>query len=105
MQSAREGVVARIEFAARVQFGEYELHARDARLFVYVGGHAPAVVLNGGRAVLPQFYAYFVGIAVCGFVYGVIDDFPEDMVQSPHAGGTDVHAGAHAHRLKPFEYF
>ena len=105
MESARKGVVCGIEFAAGVELGEDDFNAAHFGFCVFVGGHTAPVVFYRSRAVLPQFYGYFVGVAVCGFVYGVIYNFPKDVVQALDTGRAYIHTGAHAHRFKSFEYF
>ena len=68
-----------------------------------VGGNAAAVVLDGRAAVLIDAHVDPVAIPVRRLVDGVVHDLPEDVVQSAHARGTDIHAGAQAHRVQPFE--
>ena len=99
VQAARKGIVVLVELAARVQLGEHDLHARNARLGVDVGGDAAAVVLDRGAAVFVQFDLDAGGEAVGGLVDGVIDDLPQDMMQPLGPGGADVHARAQAHRV------
>ena len=103
VQAARKGIVVLVELAARVQLCKDDLHARNARLGVDVGGDAAAVVLYRGAAVLVQLYLDAVGKAVGRLVDGVVDDLPQDMMQALDARRTDVHAGAQAHRVQPFE--
>ena len=38
------------------------------------------------------------------FINGVVHDLIDKMVQSPYICGTDIHAGAFANRLKPFQH-
>ena len=104
MQAARKGIVVLVELAARVQLGEHDLDARDARLRVDVRRDAAAVVLDGGAAVRIQFNLYARRVTVGGLVDGVVDDLPEDVVQPLDARRTDVHARAQAHRVQPLEY-
>ena len=64
VQSARKCIVFVIELTARMQLCEYNFHAAHFHLGINVRGHASAVVAYGNRAVLPQLYGNFVGIAV-----------------------------------------
>ena len=92
------GVVA--ELAARVQLGEDHLHAGHAQLLVDAHGDAPAVVEDGGGAVLVEGDADLVGVAVSRFVDGVVHDLPQQMVESLGARGAYVHAGTHTDRVQ-----
>ena len=38
-----------------------------------------------------------------GFINGVVDDFVDQVVQSPLTSASDVHAGSLANRLKTFQ--
>ena len=105
MQTSGEGVVVAVELATRVELGKNELYAAHMGLGVHVRGHAAAVVLYRGGAVGVERYGYLVSIAVGSFVYGVIYNFPQNVVKSLYARGADVHAGADAHRLQPFKNF
>ncbi|MPM27853.1 hypothetical protein SDC9_74368 [bioreactor metagenome] len=97
------GIVA--ELAARVELGKHDLHAGNARLFVNLHGNAAAVVGNGHGVVLMQRHGDFVGVAVGGFVDGVVDDFPEEVMQAALSRGADVHARTHANRVQPLHDF
>ena len=97
------GIVA--EFAARVQLGKDDLHAGDAHLFVNLHGNAAAVVHDRDGVVLMERDGDLVGIAVCRLVDGVIDDLPEEVVESALSRRADVHARAHANRVQPFHDF
>jgi hypothetical protein len=45
-----------------------------------------------------------VGVAGQRLVHGVVDDFGEQVMQRLLVGAADIHAGAAAHRLKPFQH-
>ena len=103
VQAAGVGVVFVIELAARVQLGEDDFGAADAHGGVDVHGHTPPVVLHAGGAVVVQGDLHMMGIAAHGFVDGVVHDLPQHMVETPAAGGADIHARTHPHRVQPFE--
>ena len=103
VQAAREGIIVLVELAARMQLGKDDLYARDLGLGVDVGGNAAPVVLYGRAAVLIDAHVDPVAIPVRRLVDGVVHDLPEDVVQSAHARGTDIHAGAQAHRVQPLQ--
>jgi hypothetical protein len=44
------------------------------------------------------------GVAGDGLVHRVVDDFGEQVVQRLLVGAADIHAGAAAHRLQPFQH-
>ena len=85
MQPARKRVVAAVELAARVELGENYFHATHLHLSVDVGGHSPAVVAHGSRAVLVQNYGYFVRVAVSRLVNGVVHYLPKNVVKPLYA--------------------
>jgi hypothetical protein len=69
-----------------------------------VDGNAAAVVGHRDRAaVLVQRERDVRGEAVHGFVHGVVEDLPDEMMEAGRADATDVHAGALANRLEPLE--
>ena len=71
---------------------------------VNIDRNAAAVVLHGHRvAVLVQRHGDRVGVAVEVFVDGVIDDFPDEVVQPLGIDAADVHRRPLAHRLQAFE--
>ena len=45
-----------------------------------------------------------LGVAGDGLVHGVVQDFRHQMMQGTLVGPTDIHAGAAADRLQPFEH-
>jgi hypothetical protein len=73
------------------------------RCGVNVHGNAAAVIFDRHGSIVIQGDAHVIGVAGHRFVDGVVDDFPHEVVQTAHIGGTDVHAGALADRLKTFQ--
>ena len=105
VQTARILIVSLPEFSARMQLREYQLNAGNLFFRVNIGGNTSAVIFHGGAAVFVQNHFDFIGVPVGGFVYRVIHDFPKNMMKPFYARGTDVHTGAHTHRVQPFEHF
>ena len=103
VQAAGIRVVFVVEFAARVQLRINDLDGRNAQLRVNVRGNAAAVVGHLAGAVPFQRHRNFGRIAVRGLVDRIVDDFPDHVVQSAAAGGTNIHARAHAHRVQPLQ--
>ena len=97
-------IILVVEFAARVQNGEDDLHARDVHGRVVVHGHAASVVPDAGGAVLMQGDGYFRREAVGGFVDRVVHDLPQQVVQAAGRGGADIHAGTHADGLETLQH-
>ena len=104
VQAAGIGIVLVVELAAGVQLRIDDLHAGDAQLRMDVHRNAAAVVRHLAGAVLFQRHGDLGGEAVGSLVDGVIDDLPDEVVQPARAGGADVHARAHAHRVEALEY-
>ena len=92
------------ELAARVQHRQAHLHRRAAHLGMNAHGEAAPVVLYGHGRVLFDGHVDFRAEARQRFVDGVVHDFIYAVMQPPGVGGTDVHAGALAHRLQPLQH-
>ena len=96
--------VAVAELAAGVQRGQDQFQRRLLVLGVHVDGDAAAVVGDGdGVAGLVQRDGDGVGVAVEVFVDGVIDDFPDEVVQPLAVDAADVHRRPLADGLQAFE--
>ena len=104
MQAAGDLVAGTAELAARVQHRHADLDRRAVELWMLVHGKAAAVVPHGDRPVRVNDHPDMVAEACQGLVDGVVHNFINQVVQAAHVGGTDVHAGALADRLEPFEH-
>ena len=104
VQAAGIGVVLVAELAARVQAGVDQLDAADVELGMLVHGHAAAIVPHRGAAVLMQGHQDLRGEPRQGLVDAVVHDLPQQMMQAAHAGGANVHARTHAHRVQPLQH-
>ncbi|MNF76937.1 hypothetical protein D3C84_590630 [compost metagenome] len=102
MQTAGELVVLVGELAARVEFGEDQLDARNTFFGVNVHRHAATIVADFQGMVGMQNDLYRLGMPGQGFVDAVVDDFLGKVVRPT---GVGVHAGAFAHRVEAREDF
>src|SRR5262249_1710523 len=93
VQTAGVNVIVPVaEFGARVEGGEDELEGGPLVLGMEIDGDAAAVVLHGdGVAVLVQRQRDGIGVAVEVFIDGVIDDFPDEVVQALAINAANVH--------------
>ena len=107
MQAAAGFVVAGlavIEFSAGVERAEDDLDRRLLMRRMIVDGDAAAIIADGdARAVLVQRDFDLVGVAVHGLVDGVVEDFPDQVMQPRRPGAADVHARALPHGVEAFE--
>ena len=103
VEAAGYCIGAFVEFAARVQHREDDLGGGAARL-VHTRRDAAAVVDDADAAVLVYRDADGVAEAGEGFVYRVVDDLVDEVVQPARPLIADVHARAFADRFEPFEY-
>ena len=104
VQAAGNLITLAIEFPARVQHREADLHRGAAHLGMDAHGKAAAIVLHGDGAILVQGDFDVRAIARQRLVHRVIHDFINQMVQAAFVRRADIHAGAVAHSLQPFEH-
>ncbi len=67
---------------------------------VHIDGNAAPVIHYGHGIVGVHGDIYFVGVTGHGFVNGIVDDFPNQVMQTHFAGGADVHGRAQTHRFE-----
>ena len=103
MQAARDLVAALVELTARMENRKHDFECRFTLLFVVVGRDAAAVVAYGDGVVLVDRHVDVGAIARQRLVDRVVDHLVDQMVQALLAYVADIHGGALAHRLKPFE--
>ena len=103
MEAAGHGVATASELAAGVKDGEDNLERGLLLHGVLIDRDAAAVVGDADAAVLAQDHRDVAGVARHCLVYGVIDNLVDQVVQSPLAGGADVHAGALADGVEPLK--
>ncbi len=80
-----------VEFSAGVQHGKNDFSGGAFFGGVHVHGNAAPIVHNGDGIIGVHRDVDFVGVAGHGFVDGIVDDFPHQVVQAHFAGGADVH--------------
>ena len=86
-------VVGAFELPARVQDGKDHLERALVGLRVLVDGDATAVVGDRDRrSVLVQRHGDGRGEAIHRFVDGVVEDFPDQMMEPGAADAADIHA-------------
>lgn len=89
------------ELAARVQHGHHHVDGRDARVWCMAAGiprpcRAPRRRRLRASAHRPGSYGHRL-------IDSVVHHFPDQVVQTPFPGGTDVHTGALTNGFEPFE--
>ena len=103
VQSAGDLVSAAAELAAGVEHGVHDLQSRLAGLLLYVDGYASAVVGDADDVARLDGDLYVRAVPGQSLVYGVVDYLVHQVVETRCAGGADIHAGTHAHGLKPLQ--
>ena len=104
VQAARRLVVPLLELAARVEHREDDLHRALPRLRVLVDGHATAIVTDGDRrAVGVERHGDRRRVAIHRLVDRVVENLPDQVVESGRPHAPDVHAGALADGLEALE--
>src|SRR5271165_5950575 len=96
VQAAGNFVGVAIEFSAGVQDGHDDFGGGLFFGGVHVHGNAAAVVNHSDAVVFVHGDVDLVAESGHRFVHGIVRDFPNQMVQSHFAGGTDVHRGTFA---------
>ena len=104
VQTAGHRITAAAELAAGVQLRHEGLDAGLAFAGHFVDRNAPAVVDHANAVVGQDRHLDVRGIPGQRLVNRVVDDLIDQVVQASRTGGTDVHARANAHGLKPFEH-
>ncbi len=100
MQTTGDRVGIGVELATGVQLGHDDIDGG------YSGGmhrhrNTAAVVLDLDPAVFQHGHLDGGGIPGHRLIDGVVDNFPDQVVQTALAGGPDVHTGALPDRFKP----
>ena len=103
VQATGDLVGRALELAAGVQDRQRDLDAGLLELRVEVDREAAAVVGDRDATVGQQDHVDGVAVAGHGLVDGVVHDLPDQVVEAPLTGGTDVHAGTLADCLQPLQ--
>ena len=105
VQAARGFVGLGVEFAARVQRRHDHFERGLLRKFrMRIDRNAAPVVGHADEAVGLELDLDPVGVAGDRLVHRVVDHFGEQVMQRLLVGAADIHAGAAAHRLQPFQH-
>src|SRR5581483_8112570 len=91
VQTAGNLVATAAELASGVQHGERQRRGRQLLPGGGAGRDASTVVVDPDAAVSLERHGDRVAVAGEGLVDGVVDDLPDQVVQAPDTGGTDVH--------------
>lgn len=106
VQTAGSLVNLGVELAAGVQRAHDDFERGLLGKFrMRIDGNAAAVVGHGQKTVGFEFDLDERRMAREGLVHAVVDHLGEQMVQRLFVGAADIHAGAAADRLEPFEDF
>ena len=105
VQAARNFVSVAIEFSAGVQHGHHDFRGGLFLRGMHVHGNAAAVVDHGDADIVVHGDVDFIAEAGHGFVHGIIHHFPDQVMQSELAGGTDVHRRTLADRFDAAQHF
>ena len=68
-----------------------------------VDRHAAAIVADGQDIARRKFHLDAAGMAGHRLVHRIVEDFGGQMMQRVDVGAADIHAGAAAHGLQPFQ--
>ena len=100
MQPSRYGIGPLLELAPGVKGGQDGGQGRLARAGVLRHGDAPPVVLDPAASVGQEGHNDAAGEPRHRLVHRVVHHLPDQMVETPRAGRSDVHAGPPAHGLQ-----
>src|SRR5581483_5664630 len=104
VQTARDLVATAVaELSAAVQDREGDFDARLLLLGMDVGGDAPAVVDHAAAPVGEEGDVDAVAVARHRLVDGVVDDLPDEVVQTARTSRSDVHTGPLADRFEALQ--
>ena len=103
VQAARNLISAAAELTARVENGINYGRRGNALFRVNSRRYSSAVIGYFDNVSGEDFHLDFGAVPRESFVYRVIDDFINEMMQTGRASRTDIHTGALADRLKPLK--
>jgi len=100
VKSAGSRIGSAIEFSAGMQGGENQLDSGHMGLGMDIDRKAASFVLNLDGAVFMQDDGDGLAKAVDGFVFGVIDNLPNELVKAGRTGSLNIHAWAFANTFE-----
>ena len=97
-------VIGIVEFPARVQLGHDDLGRRNALFGVDIDRDAAAIVTHRNAVIGVDLHVNVIGMTGQGLVNAVVHDLIDHVMQAAAVVGIpDIHAGALADSLQPFE--
>ena len=102
VETTGNGVRLRVELTARMQLSHDDLDGRNAR-GVHFHWDTTAVIDDLDATILEESDGDLVGVARHCLIDGVVNNLPDQVVQTTGTGGTDVHAGTLADGLEAFQ--
>ena len=103
MEPPRRPVGTVLELAPRVKGGEDDFQSALSTLGMAIHRYPTAVVDDGDRRVVGvQRHLDLLRVAIHRLIHGVVQDFPDEVVQSWRSDATDVHAGSLTDRVESF---
>ena len=104
MQSARSFVIIAFEFATRVENSKNDLQRALAGLGMFVDWNPTTVIRNGYcSTIFVQCYDDFIRVTIHRLIDGVVQNLPNQMMQTGGAHTTDIHRWSLANGLQSFQ--
>jgi hypothetical protein len=102
VQTAGNFVGSVVELTASMQFGQHDFGGRNFFRGMNIDGYTAAVIDHSDAVV--DMNGDFDAVAMTGqrFIDGIVDNFVNQMVQTPFAGVPDVHARSFSDRFQAF---
>ena len=104
MQATGNLICPFAKFSAGMEIRQHKLQGWHIVLGVHVHRDAPTIILNRARAIRMEVNGYFRTISGQGFVYRIIDNLKNAMMQAPFVGVPNVHVRSFANTFKTFEF-
>ena len=94
MEAAGDFVISLPEFTAGMQGGEEDFHSAFFCAAECVNRNASAVILEGDGFSVHHLDLDEVAVSIDCLVDGIIENFPDQVVQARGGGGPNIHCGA-----------
>ncbi len=105
VKAARDFVTVRIEFAAGMQFGHYDLSRGDAFFLMNTYRNTAAVIGHRNRVVDVDDDVDLVGVPGESLVHGIVNNLVHQVMQPAFSGGANIHGRPETHCLQAFQNF
>ena len=103
MEATRNRVIFFVKFAARVQHGHDDFQGGTLFFWMLIHGNTPAIVRYCNRSICIQENFDAIAMPPHGLVNAVVNDLPDQMVQTINARIANVHRRAFLHCFKTLE--